>query len=551
MALPVNIAELIHGHTVEWARIELKKGWNAKKVLHTMCAFANDIHNWGGGYIIVGVEEFNGQAKLPPEGIEQKTIDGIQKELLQLSHRIAPNYFPIVEPSFFDGQHILIIWCPAGDNRPYSAPASIEKGAYRNYYVRINSNTVIAPEGSTEYNQLLELAARIPFDDRVNNQASINDLDLGLIREYLQEIKSGLLEDSAKMPFADLCRTMHIAKGPAEDIRPVNAGLLFFSKEPHQFFQRAWIELVIHKDNSGRHFNERYFKGPLHKQLRETLSYLKNNLIAQQIIKYANKAESDRFYNYPFEAIEEALSNAVYHKSYESNAPIEVQVFPDRITILSHPGPVPPVNAKTFANQKQIIAREYRNRRIGDFLKELHLTEGRGTGFPTIYSAMTDNGSPSPVFETDDATYVLVTLLIHDSFKDTVSDEVSDQVNMLVIKSLDDIIAISKQESDGAIDGAIDGARNEVSNIMKDILEAELHTKVEGLLEGAKMWITRSDLFAKISLYNNSTNREKYLDPLIDNGWIEMEYPDNPTHPKQRYRNTNQGMRILKLINVK
>ena len=109
-----------------------------------------------------------------------------------------------------------------------------------------------------------------------------------------------------------------------------------------------------------------------------------------------------------FEAIEEALSNAVYHKSYELGSPIEVQIFPDEITILSHPAPVPPVNNEVLSNQKRIIAREYRNRRIGDFLKELKLTEGRGTGLPSIYSSLEANGSPEPSFKTDDVYSILV-----------------------------------------------------------------------------------------------------------------------------------------------
>lgn len=54
------------------------------------------------------------------------------------------------------------------------------------------------------------------------------------------------------------------------------------------------------------------------------------------------------FFNYPFAAIEEALANAVYHKSYEKNEPIEVQIWPDKIEILSYPGPIPPVTKKSL-----------------------------------------------------------------------------------------------------------------------------------------------------------------------------------------------------------
>lgn len=54
MALPINIEQLLGGHSVERERIEFKKGWNPEDIVHTICAFANDINNWGGGYIVVG-----------------------------------------------------------------------------------------------------------------------------------------------------------------------------------------------------------------------------------------------------------------------------------------------------------------------------------------------------------------------------------------------------------------------------------------------------------------------------------------------------------------
>lgn len=65
-------------------------------------------------------------------------------------------------------------------------------------------------------------------------------------------------------------------------------------------------------------------------------------------------------------------------------------------------------------NGDRLVARRYRNRRIGNFLKELDLTEGRCTGIPTRRSAMAENGSPPPGFATDEArTYLFVELLVH------------------------------------------------------------------------------------------------------------------------------------------
>ena len=46
MALPVNIDDLVKHRKVEWARIEYKEGRNPEKVLHTLCAFANDTNQY-------------------------------------------------------------------------------------------------------------------------------------------------------------------------------------------------------------------------------------------------------------------------------------------------------------------------------------------------------------------------------------------------------------------------------------------------------------------------------------------------------------------------
>jgi ATP-dependent DNA helicase RecG len=129
MPLPINIKELIHGRAVEWERIEFKAGWNPVNTLHTICAFANDISNWGGGYIIIGIKEENGRPVLPPQGVPINRLDAIQKELLNLCNRIRLPYFPKVAPVDFQNSTILVIWVPAGPARPYEAPETLAAGA--------------------------------------------------------------------------------------------------------------------------------------------------------------------------------------------------------------------------------------------------------------------------------------------------------------------------------------------------------------------------------------------------------------------------------------
>lgn len=108
MALAINIEELINGRVIEWERLEFKKGWNPEDVIHSLCAFANDINNWGGGYIVVGIEENNGRPVLPPSGLNPDQIDRIQGELTGLCHHLQPNYMPVVQPYVFQEKHILV-----------------------------------------------------------------------------------------------------------------------------------------------------------------------------------------------------------------------------------------------------------------------------------------------------------------------------------------------------------------------------------------------------------------------------------------------------------
>jgi ATP-dependent DNA helicase RecG len=47
--LSINIKELVHVKVMEWERLEFKPCWNPEDILHSICAFATDINNWGSG----------------------------------------------------------------------------------------------------------------------------------------------------------------------------------------------------------------------------------------------------------------------------------------------------------------------------------------------------------------------------------------------------------------------------------------------------------------------------------------------------------------------
>ena len=416
--LPINIDDLLRCLGVESARIELKASWDEKttayQVLKTICAFANDLQNLNGGYIVIGVNEDKGCAQLPPTGLPPENIEHIQKVISALCKRIDPPYQPIISPEKVEGRHLLVIWAPGSDTRPHKAPDG-EKGTNK-YWVRIGCETVDAEGKYHVLPQLIALTARTPFDDRRASQARTEDLREVKVREFLHEIHSGLLD---VVDTRDLYRKMKIAEQVNGHDVPKNIGLLLFSEDPGTWFPGARIEIVqFAADSSGNVIEEKIFRGGLHEQIRASLTYLEQ-LTVRHLEKQQKAYRVKGWVSYPIQALREAVVNAVYHRGYENdvNEPVKVYLYSDRMEIISYPGPVSGITLEHLQQKKTMPPLPARNRRIGEFLKELRLAEGRGTGLPKVFRALQENGSPEPQFDFDEnRTYFRVTLPAHPEY---------------------------------------------------------------------------------------------------------------------------------------
>ena len=296
------------------------------------------------------------------------------------------------------------------------------------------------------------------------------------------------------MEFLDLCKSMNIVNTLPEYTKPKNVGLMFFCLDPQRFFPYAQIDVVQFPDGlGGDTIIEKIFKGPLHQQLREALLYISNTIVQERVQKLPDVAEAKRFFNYPYEAIEEALANAVYHKGYNEREPIEVRMLPDRIEIVSHLGADRSITMDGLKNYR-VFNRRYRNRRIGEFLKELHLTEGRNTGFGKILRALEKNGSPKPLFETDDErTSFAATIFIHPGFiasgNDFGNNNGNDSGNENQSENAERILNIMKDTPHITIDQIVSVtgiSKRTVSRIIKELKEKDIIRR-EGTKNG--MWI--------------------------------------------------------------
>lgn len=92
-------------------------------------------------------------------------------------------------------------------------------------------------------------------------------------------------------------------------------------------------------------------------------------------------------------------------------------IFPDRVEITSYPGPMPGIELRHLQPGAATPSVPAHNRRIGEFLKERQLAEGRLTGLPRVFDAMRRNGSPPPRYDFDEQrTYFRATLPAHPEY---------------------------------------------------------------------------------------------------------------------------------------
>jgi ATP-dependent DNA helicase RecG len=289
---------------------------------------------------VIGVEVANGRPVLPPKGIDPESVESMQKELLRLGHQAIQPAFHALSASYtVDGLTVFVVWAPGGETRPYKCRVSLGQDEKEwAWYIRRGSSTVRAQRADER--ELLGLAATVPFDDRSNTSASVEDLSRRLIGEFLDEVGSELASKAPSLPMNALGRQMNVVGGSSEAPFPKNVGLLFFNDEPHRFFPATQIDVVYFPDGAGGdRFEEKVFQGPLGQITRDAIDYVARSYLRETVVKHADRSEAERFWNFPRVAIEEAIVNAIYHRSYEEREPVEVRISPQDLVVLSFPGP--------------------------------------------------------------------------------------------------------------------------------------------------------------------------------------------------------------------
>ncbi len=496
MELEISIEDLLNKRRVESARIEFKASWNPDDIYHSICAFANDFDNIGGGYIVIGVEEKNGIAIRPVKGIEEYDIDKIQKEMVGYNNTMVPVYFPKVIVEEVDRKWIMVLWVPTGTQRPYKAPEHVtsKKDKKLYYYIRYGSSSVKA--NYEQERELINMTSFAPFDTRPNFDATEEDISVALLTDHLNTTRSRLARQISERGIMEILNDMQLLVGPSEQRYIQNVALMMFCDHIEKFFPYSQVEITRFPEGSIKNPNNfievPVIKGSVPVMIRRTMERLQDMVIEEKVTKVDSQMEAVRRFSYPYQALEEAVVNAFYHRDYQSGQAVTIEIEPDRIRIISFPGIDRSIPDKVIEEGERFSSRYYRNKRLGEFLKELDLTEGKSTGVPTIQEELRKNGSPKAVFLTDeDRRALTVEIPIHPDFlpqesdilktDDTINDTINDTIKPEIELSKLEIKLLELLENDnaatrkviaqklGCSDRTVSRAINDLIN--KDVIE--------------------------------------------------------------------------------
>lgn len=371
-------------------------------VAATLCAFANDLANLGGGYVVCGVREVQDEAgftKIERIGLTANRLREIEgKVLTACRERIFPAVVPLVEEielAGADGRRILI-FLVAATGQAHLFRRRAQAGIY---YVRIGSETREARNGLLR--DLMVRKGEIqPWDHRPCATATVDDIDLLILREGLIRARlkrpdrlEVLLSDQERISafVPPLC-----VKEPLSGIlRPRNFAMLLFGRNVQQHVLGSWS--IFARYSGVRKTDRLGERHDISGTLLEQLDRLKGHLEAEAPMIF-DKAdlEHPNIWKYPSAALGEALVNALAHRDFSIVEPTRIIAFDDRIEMHS-PGGLPPGVSLEALRRGKAMPR-WRNQALAFFLSRFDLAQGLGQGISTMRQAMKAIGCPPPRF---------------------------------------------------------------------------------------------------------------------------------------------------------
>ncbi len=384
-------------NTMESDSIERTISCREEKLGPAVCAFSNDYPNHKTtGYILIGVNDNGSIAGMKFTDEDLQKIGGIKT-----NGNVLPQPSLIIHPIYIfpDGQIIVVevkpsIYPPVR----YDGRCWIRVGP-RKSRATLEEEKILIERRAT-YAKTYDLIPAIgsSISDLSVESFRSSYLPAAIDKETLNENGRDVEEQLASLRFYDI-----------KENCPTNAGIILFGINPKFYIPGDYVQYVKFngRDMTDPVEFEKEFSGALVTELKSLDDFIKNNIVKERTVR-KDSFQEEIIKNYPFWALRELMMNAIMHRSYESNAPVYIYEFIDRIEIINPGGLFGDVNAQNFPN-----ASDYRNVVLAEALKILGYVNRFNYGIKKAKQELQSNGNPEPQFDINTITKFKVTIAIN------------------------------------------------------------------------------------------------------------------------------------------
>jgi ATP-dependent DNA helicase RecG len=366
----MNTKEIEKG---ESESLEFKKSTaQLEKALKSICAFLN--HK--GGIIYFGIDR---DGKVVGQEISDETLKTISQKIRQ---RIKPEVTPEIRVLEIEGKKVIEVKAKEGNNKPYYLSGIA--------YKRVGTeNPIISPE---ELERIILEKRKGYWDSEICEGASLENIDKEKVKWFLRKAKYERNFDiEPETPVEEALERLELMKNE----KLTNAAVSLFGKNPQKFFLQAETRCARFKGTKPLEFIDmKVFQGSIIDQVEKSLSFVLEHIPMR--IYITGKPEREEKYEYPPDAIREAIINAICHRDYEMQSNVQIRIFDDRIEVWGC-GPLPePLTPEDLKKKHKSILR---NPLIGRCFFLIKYIEEWGTGTNRIVEWCLKYDLPEPIFE--------------------------------------------------------------------------------------------------------------------------------------------------------
>lgn len=480
-----ELSDLIHQiqtQRCEGQTLEIKAAHTGcpEKLYDTISAFANQN---SGGTFVFGLDESQQFKKV---GVYD--AQDLQKKVMEYCEQMTPVIRPVFTVCDEDGMTFVSAEIPPTEltERPCFKSA---RGRLQGSYIRVGD----ADKPMTEYEVYSYEAFRKKYRDDIRpaEGAAMLSLDMDKIREYLSR-KKHQRPNLANLSEEQLCELTGITR----DGKITMTALLVFGLYPQAYHPQLCIiatcvpaeEIGLTATNGNRFTDTKRIEGTLPDMLDGALAFVRTNMqVATRVDPKTGKRED--FLQYPMDAVREAVLNALVHRDYSIHTegmPIQLVMYTNRIEIINPGG----LYGRLTVDQLGNVQPDTRNPVLVTCMETLGQTENRYSGIPTIRHAMRSRGLPDPVFSDRRGSFSVI--LYNGTAAEALSE---DQTARPTLRPVDE----------------------------------------KGLLNFCLTPRTRKEIIGYLAIASKQYALRRYLDPLVQSGYIQLTKPDKPRSPQQQY----------------